>query len=135
MVKRTVLMAILAVITVFVVWQLLDMVVHGVMLEETYAQTANLWRPMAEMKMGLMYVVGFIYATCFVVLYTLLIRPKTLITGVKYGLIFGLGIGIPMGYGTYAYMPIPYHLALVWFLSALVKTLLAGAIVGTFVKE
>lgn len=131
MVKR----AVLAVIAVFVLWQIMDFILHGVILQETYAQTANLWRPMNEMKMGLMYIVGFIFATCFVLLYTLLVRPKAVLMGFKYGLILGLGIGIPMGYGSYSYMPIPYLLALSWFLGALVKTLLGGLIVGVVVKE
>lgn len=131
MVKRSVL----AIVTVFVVCQVLDFVIHSLLLQGTYAQTAELWRPMAEMKMGLMFVVGFIASVCFVFLYALLIRPKTVMAGLKYGLIFGLGTGISMGYGSYSYMPIPYHLALSWFLSTLVKTVVAGVIVGAIVKE
>ena len=130
MIKRT----LLAILAVFIVWQVLDFLIHGILLQETYAATANLWRPMAEMKQGLMMVVGLIAAACFVSLYALLVKPQSLATGLKYGAIFGLGTGISMGYGTYSYMPIPYHLALSWFLSTLFQTCVAGALTGLIVK-
>ncbi len=131
MLKRS----IFAVIAVFVVWQILDFVIHMVLLQGLYAQTAELWRPMAEMKMGLMVVVGLIASVCFVLVYTLLVNPKNLMAGVKFGAIFGFGTGVSMGYGFYAFMPIPYALAFAWFLGTWVETLAAGLIVGAMVKK
>ena len=49
---------VLAVIAVFVLWQVLDFVIHGLILMKTYQATASLWRPRPEMKLGLMRVVG-----------------------------------------------------------------------------
>lgn len=40
-----------------------------------------------------------------------------------------------MGYGTYSFMPIPYLLALGWFLGTVVETTVAGALVGWIIKE
>ena len=51
-----------AVITVFVAWQILDLVIHGLLLMKTYEATASLWRPMTEMKFGLMRLVGLVAA-------------------------------------------------------------------------
>jgi hypothetical protein len=130
MLKRS----IAAVIAIFLVWQILDFVIHGVLLMETYSQTAELWRPMQEMKRGLMMVVGLISAVCFVTAYALLVNPKSIASGIKYGLILGLGTGISMGYGTYSYMPIPYHLALSWFVATVVQAVIAGALLGLIVK-
>jgi len=131
MTKRTVL----AIIAVFVAWQVLDFLIHGVILRSTYEATASLWRPMAEMKMGLMRVVGLVAAVCFVCLYAWLVRPKCWATGLSYGLIFGVGTGFSMGYGTYCVVAIPQSIALTWCLGSMVEAAIAGLLVGWIVKE
>ena len=127
--------AVLAMIAVFILWSVIDYIIHGLMLRSTYEATAQLWRPMAEMKMGLMYLVYAVSSVCFVSIYALLISPKSVAAGVKYGLIFGLGIGFSMGYGTYSVMPVPQHLALVWFLGTVLEITLDGLVVGLIIKE
>ena len=96
--------------------------------------TAALWRPMAEMNMTLMYVVTLLYSAGFVAIYGLLVEPKCVGRGIKYGAIFGLATGISMGFGTYAYMPIPGSLAWSWFLASFIEALAAGAIVGAIMR-
>jgi hypothetical protein len=90
---------------------------------------------MSEMNVGLMYIVGLIAATCFVGIYALLINPKFLFTGLKFGFIFGIGTGISMGYGSYSVMPVPHYLALVWFIGTLVETCAGGLLVGMIVQN
>jgi len=131
MLKRT----LLAIVAVFVAWSVLDFVIHRVFLSSAYEATAQLWRPMAEMKMGLLWVVTFIAALFFVLIYAWLITRKSLSRGLLYGLLYGLGAGVAMGYGSYAVMPITYQIALVWFLGQLVESALAGIIVGAIIKE
>ena len=131
MVKRVVL----AVIAVFVAWSVLDFFIHGLILQSAYEATASLWRPMGEMEMGLMYVVGAVGAAAFVGLYTAVVKPKSMAAGLKYGLLFGIATGFPMGFGTYCVMPIPVYMAFVWFVGSLVETVVGGAIVGAVVKS
>lgn len=131
MVKRVAL----AIVAVYLAWSVMDFVIHGVILSSAYAETARLWRPMEEMKMGLMYVVTLIAASAFVGLYAWLIRPKSLAAGLKLGLVYGVATSVGMGYGSYAVMPIPYHLALAWFLGGLSEALVAGLLVGLIVKS
>ena len=126
---------ILAVVAVFVGWSVVDFVIHGVLLAHAYEATAQLWRPMDQMKMGLMQVVVLIAATVFVCLYAFFVGKKSVATAVKFGLLFGLGAGISMGYGTYAVQPIPYQIAITWFLGTVAETTLAGLLVGLIVKE
>ncbi|NQU41187.1 MAG: hypothetical protein HQ523_14645 [Lentisphaerae bacterium] len=130
MVKRVVM----AIIAVFIAWSVLDVVIHGVILKTTYGETASLWRPEGEMKMGLMYAVGAVGAAAFVGLYAAVAKPKSIAAGLKYGLLFGIATGFPMGFGTYCVMPVPVYLAVVWFLGSLVETLVGGAIVGAMIK-
>ena len=125
----------LAVVAVFLTWSILDFVTHGVLLDPIYQATANLWRPMEEMKMALMYAVGFVTAACFVAVYALLVTRKSVAAGLKLGALIGLAAGLSMGYGSYSYMPIPLSLALGWFVGILVNYVLAGALVGAIVKS
>lgn len=126
---------ILSVLAVFVAWSALDFVIHGVILLSAYQATASLWRPMSEMKMSVLYLSVLIAALAFVCIYWRLFSQKGIATGLEYGLWFGLGTGVSMGYGSYSVMPIPYHMALVWFLGSLVEAILGGLIVGSIMRE
>lgn len=125
---------ILAVIAVFVAWSILDYLIHGVLLKSAYEATASLWRPMAEMKFGLMYVVTAVFVCCFVGIYTWLCAKKTFCRGVAFGALFGIAMGMSVGFGSYTSMPIPLSLAWAWFIGTFVEALVAGAIVGAIVR-
>lgn len=131
MVKRW----ILAVIAVFIAWSILDFMIHGVLLQSTYEATADLWRPMEEMKMPMMYVVTLIFTACFTAIYGFLIAKKSVVSGIAYGVLFGLATGVSMGFGSYSYMPIPLSLAWSWFLGSLAQATISGAIVGSILKS
>ena len=131
MVKRT----IWAVVAIFVAWSILDFILHVLLLRSTYEATANLWRPMGEMNIPLMYFVTLVFTVCFVLIYGLLVGQKSLTTGLRYGALFGLAMGISMGLGSYVVMPIPPTLAWSWFLGSWIEAITAGAIVGAIVKS
>ena len=124
----------IASLAVFVVWMILDVVLHGMILSSTYAMTPQLWRPMGEMKMGVNAVVVLVAAICFVFVYAQLIPEKSLRTALVYALALGIARGITMGYGSYAAMPMPYLLALAWFLGEIVEYLIAGVVMSFIVK-
>ena len=126
---------VLSVIAVFVAWSVLDFVIHGVILKSAYEATANLWRPMNEMKMKVMHMAVLITSFAFAWIYGRMISNKSIAAGLKFGLWWGLGAGVSMGYGTYSVMPIPYLMALIWFLGSLLEGAVAGLIVGGIVKE
>jgi len=126
---------ILTIVIVFVAWMVLDYLIHGVILQTQYAATPNLWRPMEEMKMGLNTGVVFIAASIFVILYSKFVANKSLKTGIWFGAIFGIGHGISFGYGSYAFMPMPYMMALVWFWGTVIEATIAGVIAGAMIKE
>jgi len=126
---------ILAVVAVFLAWSLLDIVIHRVILMGEYGASTDLWRPPAEIMIGLIYVVTLISAVVFVSIYKFLICRKELSRAIQYGLLFGVAIGIGMGYGSYAVMPLTHTIALVWFLGTVVQGGVAGALLGLIVKE
>lgn len=124
----------IAFILVFVAWFLTDFLIHGIILKSTYAATAALWRPEAEMNRGLATLVTAIAALAFTGIYGALINPKSMAAGIKFGMLYGLAAGVSMGLGSYCYMPISIGLALMWFVGTLIQMLIAGAIVGTAIK-
>jgi len=124
----------LAIFAVFVAWAITGAILHGMILNASYAATPQLWRPMAEYKMTLGYVVTLIYAACFVFVYAQWITDKRMQTALLYGLVLGVARGVTMGYGSYAVMPIPYLMALCWFLGAVVDGVIGGAIVALIVR-
>jgi hypothetical protein len=126
---------VLAILAVFVAWSALDFVIHGLILASSYEATARLWRPMNEMKMGVLYLAVLINAVAFVCIYALLVAEKGIGSGVKYGLLFGLGTGFSMGFGTYSFMPIPMYMAVAWFIGTLIETLVGGIIVGSIIRK
>jgi hypothetical protein len=124
-----------ATLCVFLLWSVLDFLIHGIILRPAYEATASLWRPMAQMKMGLMYVTVLIAASMFALIYVRLITRKSLGTGFLYGFLYGIGLGAGMGYGTYSVMPIPYSMALTWFLGSLVEASLGGILLGMIFRK
>jgi len=121
-------------IAIFAAWEVLDYLIHVAILGPTYATLGNMFRAPADMKMGLMVVVTLIAAVAFAALYAWFVSPKGLATGVKFGLLWGFAGGVMMGYGTYASMPVPYIMALVWFLGTWVEFTVAGLLAGLIIK-
>jgi len=126
---------VIAVACIFALWATLDLIIHGLILGQDYLSTMGLWRPITEMRMGLIYFTVLIFATVFVTIYVRFFRERGITVAVQYGFILGLGIGISMGYGTYAVMPIPYKMALVWFLGTLFETTMGGLVLGAIIGE
>ncbi len=69
-----------------------------------------------------------------VLLYGLLVKQKSLASGIRFGAIFGLATSIAAGFGAYIHIPIPLILPWGWILVGWIKAITAGAIVGTLIK-
>jgi hypothetical protein len=124
---------IFAVLGIFVVWNLVDMLVHGHLLMGAYTATAQLWRPMEEMNQGLMQLTTFLGAVVFTWMYACAVSNKALCKGVCLGLQVGLFMAVLWGVGSYAYMPITLNIVAGWCGDMLAKGVLAGVIVGKLV--
>ena len=126
--------AVVAIVSVFCAWVLMNFIMHGLILGPTYQSTVQLWRPMNEIRNGLIYGSTLIGAACFVLIYVLLIPAKSLASGIQYGLLFGFGTGFSMGFGSYAIMPIPITMAVVWFVGCLCESTVAGLLTAAIIK-
>ena len=126
--------AVLAVLAVFATWSILDFILHGLILGPTYATSPELWRPVAHMKAGLLFFTVLIKAAAFVTIYARFIGEKRVGSAVLYGLVFGIGIGSGMGYGTSAVMPIPSVIAFAWFAGSVIEAVAGGLVAGLIIK-
>ena len=122
-------------VAVFVLWSILDFIIHGMFLKSAYESTPSLWRPMGEMKIGVLYLSVFIAALAFSSIYAWLVGRKTLGSGLKYGFLYGIAVGVGMGYGSYSVMPIPYFMALTWFLGSILEATLGGLLLGILIRK
>ena len=122
-------------LAIFVTWTVIDFLVHGIYLKEYYLQTADLWRPQGEAKMFLNSVVVLISSAIFTLIYMSLISNKSFTRALAFGLLMGVIAGISMGYGFYAFSPVPYHMAMTWFLVNLGEGLIAGVLLALIVKS
>jgi hypothetical protein len=113
---------------VFVLWQALGVLIHGVLLKETYAGLPSLFRPVEEMSMPLMYLTGAVSALAFTLLYGLNAPRMALQDSLWFGLLFGVGTGFGMGFGTYSAMPITMGMAFAWFLGTVAEGVLAALV-------
>jgi hypothetical protein len=122
-------------LSIFVVWTLLDLLLHRLVLAPLYEQDASLWRPFDQMNIALIYFVIFGLLVVFIGTYQMLVRPKSLGAGLRFGAFIGFALGISVGVGTYIHMPIPLALAWGWLIGGWLKGLAAGAIVGKLITE
>jgi len=119
---------------VFALLVILGMVIHGVLLSSTYSTMEGMVRPEAEMKMWIIFVVDAVVAFLFTLIFSKGYENKGIAEGVRYGAYIGVMFGISMGYGSYASMPIPYYLALQWFLYSIVEYIICGVALAMVFK-
>ena len=121
-------------LAIFLAWNVLEFVLHGVILKPTYLEMTELWRPLDEWKYGVGQMVMAVSAIAFALLYVRLIGNKSMPAALSYGFLFGIMAGVVAGYGTYSVQPISHNVALTLFLAKLMKMTLAGLIVGLIVR-
>ena len=132
-VRHAKLPLVLSSLAILLAWTVFDVLMHRLLLHLLYAQNTTLWRPFDQMNVVLIYIATFSLIATFVLTYWLLIRPKSLGTGVGFGALFGLALGISAGLGTYIHMPIPRLLAWGWLIGGWLKGVVEGAILGALI--
>jgi hypothetical protein len=120
----------------YVVGQVLSFLINGVLLQDTYKSLASVWRPEAEMqaKMWIFFVTSFVAIFLFCYIFTKGYENKGVVEGVRYGVLVGLLLTVPMAYDSYVIYPIPYSLALTWFLTGMVFWVVLGALLAAIYR-
>lgn len=117
-------------VAVFITLQVLDGIVNFFILDSMYRTIAHLMRPEGEMKLWILPVTGLFFSFLFTFIFSKGFEGKGLLEGTRYGLYIGLMVALPMAYGAYAMMPIPYSLALQWFIYGTLEFMIAGIVLA-----
>lgn len=113
-----------------------EFVVHGILLADTYEQTTHLWRPMEDMAsyMPFMHAMQLAFVTILAFIYTRHHEGKGLSEGIRFGSYLGLLLGVVM-ISMYAWMPISFTLAAMWFAATLIEIIALGIIFSLIYKN
>lgn len=119
-------------IAVFILMSITSFLIHGLILDSVYRseEMKSVWRSDMESKMWIFYVVNLITSFFFTFIFSKGYEGKGIGEGVRYGLYMGLLMATPMAYASYASYPIPYHLALQWFIYGMIQYLILGVAVA-----
>ena len=123
-------------IVVYIVWQVIGFLVHGIMLQDTYASMWQVFRAESEMNsmMWMMFLSSALYLLLFCYIFTKGYEGKGVGEGIRYGLLMGLFMSIPMAMDQYVVYPITANLAMIWFVGGVVSFMIAGAIFAAIYK-
>jgi len=134
-IKRYLLASLVAAVVITIV----EMVGHGYFMTPYYKETESLWRTYEAMNkliwMG--YVATVITSLIFAYIYHKGYEGKGpgALEGLRFGIIAGLFVAVPMALWSYVSQPITTAVAVGWFLIPMVKFALAGIGVGLVYKN
>ncbi len=124
----------IAFVVIYVVGGILNYLIHGVLLMETYESLSQLWRPDMDRLMWLQFVTPLFICFFFIYIFVRGYEGKGIMEGVRFGLIIWAFASIPMTYGQYMIYPLPYSLVWKWLISDLVSFLVFGVLVAVIYK-
>jgi len=120
----------IAFVAVFVVLEILGYLIHGVLLAGAYQLEGvkEAFRPMAEMesKMWVMWLTDLIWVYFFMFFFVKGYENKGIVEGIRYGAYIGIFVSLVLSYQNYVVFPIPYWLALQWFVYGFVISVILG---------
>ena len=127
-----------AVISVYIVKQVLDIAIHGKILESVYQSLSDVWRPDMEEKMWVMWLTSLIFSIFFVYIYHFFQKghfKKGLATGLCYGFLMGFLIEGGNTFNSYALYELPASLVWQWFIYGMIQMIIYGLVVAWIYKS
>ncbi len=124
----------IAFIVIYIVGGLLNFLIHGVLLMETYESLSEIWRPDMDRLMWLQWITPLFSTFFFIYIFAKGREGKGILEGLRYGLIIWAFMSIPMIYGQYMVYPLPYSLVLQWLFSDLFVLVILGILVSLLYK-
>ena len=127
-----------AFVAIFIVLEILGYLVHGVLLGATYEseEIKEVFRTMEEMdsRMWIMILTDLIWVYFFTFFFVKGYENKGIMEGVRYGAYMGIFVSLVFSYQNYVVLPIPYSLALQWFIYGFVISVILGVIAALIYK-
>jgi hypothetical protein len=128
----------IAFVVIFIVLEILSYLVHGVLLGDTYQSEGikQVFRSMEEMdsRMWIMWATDLIWAYFFTFFFVKGYENKGIMEGVRYGAYMGIFVSFVIAYQNYVVLPIPYSLALQWFIYGFILSVILGVLAALIYK-
>ena len=119
-------------IAIYVVISLTNFLIHNVMLKDIYLTLVEtgLMRPETDGTMWIYFVTALVVAFFFTLIFSKGYNGTGVGEGVRYGLYAGLFVATQFAYNSYASYPLPYALALQWFIYTVIQYIILGIVVA-----
>ncbi len=117
-------------LVVLAVYLVFDYLVNAGVLRSSYESESlkKLWRPDFADKTWIMWIINVIWSFLFSLIYIKGYEGRGgMMEGVRYGFWIGLFMSVPMAFGQYVVYPIPFQLALQWFVFGTLQSVICGA--------
>ncbi len=124
---------ILAGLTVFITFEILDFIIHSVILSQMYESLSSIWRPDMMSKMWIMLIVTFILSFIFVYIYSKGFT-QGLFAGIRFGFIIGFITICVSALNQYVVYPVPFNLVIRWCVYGLIQYILCGMVTSLIYK-
>ena len=125
---------ILTSIIVFVVYEVVNNIIHVLILSGAYQVLSEVWRPDMMQKMWIMYVTALIFSFLFVYIFSKGYEGRGIQEGIRYGLIMGLLMNVVGMFNQYAVYPLPFSLVIQWFVYGVIQFIICGIVAAAIYK-
>ena len=127
-----------AFVVVFVLLEITNYLIHGVILSSTYAEEGvkQVFRAAEEMqsKMWIMWVADLVWSFFFVFIFVKGYQNKGIMEGIRYGVYIGIFVSFVFAYQSFAMLPLPYSLTFEWFIAGLIQCVIIGIVAAVIYK-
>lgn len=124
----------LSCLLVFVAYQIVNILIHSVLLMEAYETTASLWRADMMQMMWVMYIADIIKCILFVYVFVRGYESKGIVEGIRFGVIISLLMVIPGMLSQYVVYPVPFSMALQWMIYHTIQMIVMGIVASLIYK-
>ena len=126
----------MALVAAYVFYHASGFLIHGIWLDPIYQDHAAVFRPKEQMNemMWIFWVTSALTVTLFCFIFTRGREDRGVGEGARFGLYMGLFLMPVQAYDSYVIYPLPYELAMKWFISGMIVFVVMGMIVSLIYK-
>jgi len=120
---------------VFISFQILDYIVHTIILAGAYSALTDVWRQDMASLTWMMPVLSLIFSFFITYIFIKGYEDRGILEGIRFGIIIFIvtqGLGVFYEYAVY---PLPFSIIAQWFLYGLVEFIIAGCLLSLIYKE
>jgi hypothetical protein len=121
-------------VIVFIAYQVVNSIIHYLILSGAYQALVDVWRPDMMQKVWIMYATSLIFSFLFVYIFSKGYEGRGILEGVRYGLILGLLMNVVGMFNQYAVYPLPFSLIIQWFIYGIIQFIICGIVAATLYK-